>query len=158
MIFATTDIALLGGYERNMLFGTFFNQIDAKGRVRIPSKLKAALGKDTMVTRGTNGCLFLYSQKEFLALVEKVDAVPLSDMNSATPVRVLFSSAQELEEDNQGRTMIPQALRQLAKLDKDIVFMGVGKRAEIWSREAYDKSLGTVDFDKEIGKLKEYGV
>jgi len=141
-----------------MLYGTFFNQIDAKGRVRIPGKLKAALGKDAMVTRGTGGCLLLYSQKEFCALADKADAVPLSDMTAATPVRILFSSAQELEEDNQGRTMIPQALRLLAKLDKDIVFMGVGKRAEIWSREAYDKAFGTVDFDKEIAKLKEYGV
>jgi len=141
-----------------MLFGTFFNQIDAKGRVRVPGKLKAALGKDAMVTRGTGGCLFLYSQEEFQRLSDKADGVPISDMTAATPVRVLFSSAQELEEDNQGRTMIPQALRQIAKLDKDIVFMGVGKRAEIWPREAYDKVLGTVDFDKEIAKLKEYGV
>lgn len=141
-----------------MLFGTFFNQIDTKGRVRIPGKWKAALGKDAMITRGTSGCLLIYSQKEFQALIEKVDSVPLSDLTAATPVRVLFSSAQELEEDNQGRTMIPQALRQLGKLDKDIVFMGVGKRAEIWSREAYDKAFGTVDFDKEIAKLKEYGV
>jgi len=141
-----------------MLFGTFFNQIDAKGRVRIPGKLKAALGKDAMVTRGTSGCLFLWSQKNFQDLVDKADAVPLSDLLAANPVRVLFSSAQELEEDNQGRTMVPQALRQLAKLDKDIVFLGVGKRAEIWSREAYDKAFGTVDFDKEITKLKEYGV
>jgi len=141
-----------------MLFGTFFNQIDAKGRVRIPGKLKAALGKDAMVTRGTGGCLFLYSQKEFQALADKADAVPLSDLLAATPVRVLFSSAQVLEEDNQGRTMIPQALRQLAKLEKDIVFLGVGKRGEIWAREAFDKALGTVDFDKEIAKLKEYGV
>ena len=141
-----------------MLYGTFFNQIDAKGRVRIPGKLKSALGKDAMITRGTSGCLFLWSQKNFQDLVDKADAVPLSDMLAATPIRVLFSSAQELEEDNQGRTMIPQALRQLAKLDKDIVFMGVGKRAEIWSRESYDKTFGTVDFDKEIAKLKEYGV
>lgn len=141
-----------------MLYGTFFNQIDAKGRVRIPGKLKSALGKDAMVTRGTGGCLLLYSAKEFQALADKADAVPLSDMTAATSVRILFSSAQELEEDNQGRTMIPQALRQLAKLDKDIVFMGVGKRAEIWSRESYDKAFGAIDFDKEISKLKEYGV
>jgi len=141
-----------------MLFGTFFNQIDAKGRVRIPSRIKAALGKDSMITRGTSGCLFLWSQKNFQDLADKADAVPLADISAANPVRVLFSSAQELEEDDQGRTMIPRALRQIAKLDKDIVFMGAGKRAEIWPRELFDKTFATVDFDKEIAKLKEYGV
>jgi len=141
-----------------MLFGTFFNQIDAKGRVRIPGKLKSALGKDAVITRGTGGCLFIWSQKEFQKMVDKIGNVPISDVAAAIPARIFFSSAQELEEDNQGRTMIPQALRELAKLDKDIVFTGAGHRAEIWPRDKFDKQFGEIDFDKALGALKEYGV
>ena len=142
-----------------MLFGEYFHQMDAKGRVRIPPKLKAALGEGAMVTKGTSGCLFIFRQEELqTTLYDKLAAVPLSDTAAANPLRVLFSSAQELEEDNQGRTMVPQNLRQFAKLNKDIVFIGVGNRAEIWSREAYDKQFADVDFDKTIASLKEYGV
>ena len=142
-----------------MLFGEYFHQIDAKGRVRIPGKLKSGLGENAMITKGTNGCLFLFSQAELQTTIyDKISAVPISDLAAANAMRVLFGGAQELEEDNQGRTMIPQSLRQFAKLNKDIVFLGVGNRAEIWSREAYDKQFAGIDFDKALGSLKEYGV
>ena len=147
------------GEKTSMLFGEYFHQIDAKGRVRIPGKLKSGLGENAMVTKGTNGCLFLFSQTELQTTIyDKIAAVPLSDLTAATAMRALFSGAQELEEDGQGRTMIPQNLRGFAKLSKDIVFIGVGNRAEIWSREAYDKQFANIDFDKALASLKEYGV
>jgi len=142
-----------------MLFGEYFNQIDAKGRVRIPGKLKAGLGENPMVTKGTNGCLFLFSQTELTdTIYDKIAAVPLSDLNAAAAMRALFSGASELEEDNQGRTMIPQNLRAFAGLTKDIVFIGVGNRGEIWSRERYDKQSKDFDFDKALAGLKDYGL
>ena len=142
-----------------MLRGEFFHQIDAKGRVRIPGKLKAGLGENAMVTKGTQGCLFLFSDAELQTTIyDKISAVPLSDVTASNAMRALFSSAQELEEDNQGRTMIPQNLRAFAKLEKDIVFIGVGNRAEIWARDAYDKQFGNIDFDRVLSGLKEYGV
>jgi MraZ protein len=102
----------------------------------------------------------VWSPRELLdvCLLEKLKNVPLSDTTAAHPLRLLFSSAQELEEDNQGRTMLPKNLREFAKLNKDIVFIGVGNRAEIWSREAYDKQFAEADFDKALSGLKEYGV
>jgi len=141
-----------------MLFGEYFHQIDAKGRVRIPGKLKAALGDGAMVTKGTGGCLFLFPREELQTVIRnKASHIKLSDIEAANPLRILFSSAQELEEDNQGRTMIPQNLRQFAKLEKDIVFIGVGDRAEIWERGLYDKKFVKADFDTALGALKEYG-
>ena len=142
-----------------VLFGEYFHQIDQKGRVRIPPKLKRALGDGCMVTKGTAGCLFLFSKTELeTTIYDKLKSVPLSDLDAARPLRVLFSSAQELEEDNQGRTLLPKNLREFAKLGKDIVFIGVGDRAEIWAKEVYDKQFADVDFDGVIGELKEYGV
>ena len=145
--------------EIKLLFGEFFNQMDAKGRIRIPGKIKAGLGENPMVTKGTNGCLFLFSQDELRTTIyDKISAVPLSDLNVANALRALFSGAQELEEDNQGRTMVPQNLRAFAKLQKDIVIIGVGNRAEIWSRESYDKQFDNIDFDTALSTLKDYGV
>ena len=142
-----------------MLFGEYFNQMDAKGRIRIPGKIKEGLGPNPMITKGTNGCLFLFSQNELhTTLYDKIAAVPLSDVSVANALRALFAGAQELEEDNQGRTMVPQNLRGFAKLSKDIVIIGVGNRAEIWSREAYDKQFADIDFDKALAGLKDYGV
>jgi len=141
-----------------MLFGEFHHQIDAKGRVRIPPKFKAALGNAPMVTKGTAGCLFVFPSAELQATLEKLKNVPLSDVEAAHPLRLLFSSAQELEEDNQGRTMVPKNLREFAKVNKDIVFIGVGLRAEIWAKEVYDKYIAGADFDKAFATLKDYGV
>ncbi len=102
-----------------MLLGEYFHQIDTKGRVRIPAKLKSALGENFMVTKGTAGCLFVFSQDELTATIDKLRAVPLSDVAAAKPLRLIFSSAQGLEEDNQGRCMIPKNLREFAKIQKD---------------------------------------
>ena len=142
-----------------MLTGEYFAQIDQKGRVRIPAKLKRALKDGSMVTKGTNGCLFLFPQEVMQGLLQdKLQSVPLSDHAAAKSIRLLFSSAQEIEEDNQGRTLLPRNLREFAQVQKDIVFLGVGNHAEIWSKEVYEKYNEDVDFDDAIGELVKYGV
>ena len=147
-----------------MLFGEYNHQIDEKGRIRIPARLKAALSEGFMVTKGTAGCLFLFSQDEWQHnLASKLAAVPMSDLEAARPLRLFFSSAGELEQDNQGRYLLPKNLREFAKIKKDIVFIGVGTRAEIWAREEYEAYLrGDVrdlpDFDRAIAGLEKYGV
>ena len=147
-----------------MLFGEYYHQIDEKGRVRIPAKLKAALGENFMVTKGTAGCLFIFSEQYWeKELLNKFAGVPISDHEAARPLRLLFSSGSELEQDNQGRYLMPKNLREFANIKKDIVFIGVGNRAEIWAREEYDAYLGggkrvLPDFDKAIEALAKYGV
>lgn len=142
-----------------LLFGEYFHQIDAKGRVRIPTRLKVALGANFMATKGTNGCLFLFSQEEIKTKIyDKLANIPISDLDAQKPLRVIFSSAQELEEDNQGRIMIPKNLREYAKISKDIVFIGAGDHGEIWTKENYDKYMANTNMDTAIAALKEYGV
>jgi len=117
-----------------------------------------------MVTKGTAGCLFMFSGLEWHEnLADKLSGVPMSDLDVQRPLRMFFSSANELEEDNQGRYMLPKNLREFAKIKKDIVFIGVGNRAEIWAREEYDAYLrgekrDLPDFDKAIAGLQKYGV
>ena len=150
-----------------LLFGEYTHQIDEKGRIRIPAKIKAALGENFMVTKGTAGCLFLFSRSVWeTGLANKLNAVPMSDLEVQRPLRMFFSSVNELEEDNQGRYLMPRNLREFAAIKKDIVFIGVGNRAEIWAREEYDAYLRgdsryeqkRPDFDKALAGLQKYGV
>jgi MraZ protein len=151
-----------------MLFGEYNQQIDEKGRVRVPAKLKSQLCENVTVTKGTNGCLFLFSSKMWHeGLSQKLSLVPLSDLSMQKSLRVFFSSADTLEEDNQGRCLLPRNLREFAKIKKDIVFIGVGNRAEIWAKEVYDsymsgnatKAVGeSVDYDKIFAELEKYHV
>jgi MraZ protein len=142
-----------------LLFGEYYHSADAKGRVRIPTRFKVALGSNFMATKGTNGCLFLFSQGELQSSIyDKLSAVPVSDIDAQKPLRVIFSSACELGEDNQGRIMLPKNLREYAGITKDIVFIGVGNRAEIWAKENYDKYMANTNLDTAIADLKGYGV
>jgi MraZ protein len=142
-----------------LLLGEYSHQADAKGRVRIPTKFKVALGNNFMVTKGTNGCLFLFSQEELKTnICDKLASVPISDIEAQKPMRIILSSASELEEDNQGRVMLPKNLREYAQITKDIVFIGTGYRAEIWAKENYDKYMLNADFDTALAALKGYGV
>ncbi|MCL2851216.1 MAG: division/cell wall cluster transcriptional repressor MraZ [Firmicutes bacterium] len=142
-----------------MLFGEYFHQVDQKGRVRIPAKLKIGLGENFLVTKGTNSCLFVFSKETLeTSLFSKLENVPLSDSSSSLPLRMLFSSASELDEDNQGRSLLPKNLRDFAKIKKDIVFLGVGNRAEIWAKEEYDRYINGVDFDNAMEELQKHGV
>ena len=125
-----------------MLFGTYFHQTDVKGRVRIPPKFKDALGQ-VMITKGSNGCLFLFSAHEFkVQLGKKLNDTDLFDEGGNRQLRQMFSAAFELEEDAQGRCLLPKALREAAKIEKDIVFIGVGNRAELWAKEEWERYEG----------------
>jgi len=148
-----------------VVFGEFHQQTDEKGRTRIPAKLKPYLNDGVTITKGTNGCLFLFPSSVWRAgLANKLWNVPMSDLSVQRSVRMFFSSANTLEEDNQGRCLLPRNLREYAGIVKDIVYIGVGNRAEIWAKENYEAYMNgepikqTYDFDKLFAELKQYGV
>lgn len=141
-------VALEWAFERNrggeMLTGEYFHQVDAKGRVRIPPKFKDALGS-VMITKGAEGCLFIFSAPQFKQQLEKkMYETDIFDVAGNRQLRTVFSSVFEFEEDNQGRSLLPIALRKFAKIDKDVVFIGVGNRAELWAKEEWDRYQETV--------------
>lgn len=142
-----------------MFFGTYRHQIDQKGRMRVPPKLKAELQDGFIVTKGTNGCLFAFSKTEIEdGLFEKIKNLSLFDNEVQKPVRLLFSSAFQTEEDDQGRILISQELRRFAGLEKNIVFVGAGTRVEIWAEENWDKFEDVSNFDSAVSELKKQGV
>ena len=158
----------VGGAEnkgrRTVLSGEYSHQIDEKGRIRIPARLKADLGEGFICVKGTAGCLSLFPKKYWDEnFAAKIMAVPYSDIEAQMPIRMFFSSASELEEDNQGRYLMPRGLRDYANIKKELVLIGVGVRAEIWAQEEYERYMNgekreLSPFDKAIMGLQKYGV
>jgi MraZ protein len=117
------------------MFGTYQYALDAKGRVFIPAKLREDLGDTIYVSKGADHCLFVYGASEGGKIEERLSAMPISRARQLQ--RTLFPSAVRFEPDTQGRVLLPQMLRDYAQLTKDVVIVGVGSRAEIWSAEAW---------------------
>lgn len=121
----------------SMLMGTFYHNMDIKGRMNFPTKLRELLGESFIITKGLDGCLFVYSTDGWEELVDKIKQVPLSKGRELQ--RFFMAGACEVESDKQGRICIPSNLREYAGLEKDIVVIGASNRAEIWDKSKWDK-------------------
>lgn len=119
-----------------MLSGECRHNIDAKGRVIVPTKFREVLGEKIVVTKGLDNCLFIFEMAQWEALEEKINALSLADSRDIK--RLLIGSKEILEPDKQGRVLIPNHLRDFAGLEKDVVIVGLGNRAEIWSMENWE--------------------
>jgi len=120
-----------------MLIGEYEHTLDAKGRVSMPAKLRRDMGEAFIVTKGLDGCLFAFSQDEWMNFETKLKSLPLSDKNARNFVRFFLAGATECELDKQGRFLIPANLRKEANLEKEAVIIGVGTRLEIWNKETW---------------------
>ena len=109
--------------------GQYAHNIDAKGRLFIPAKLREELGQTFHVTIGLDHCLSIYSNESWDAFMDKLRDLPYS---KAKALRVLSANAVDCEPDAQGRILIPAKLRQYADLQKEVVVIGSFDRAEIW--------------------------
>ncbi len=121
-----------------MLMGEYLHTIDSKGRLILPAKFREELGEQFIATKGLDNCLFVYSKDEWVILENKLKQLPLAKPEARAFVRFFFSGAAEMECDKQGRILLPTNLREHAKLDKDIVVIGVSNRIEIWSKVLWD--------------------
>ena len=117
-----------------MFIGEYSHTIDAKGRLIVPSRFREQLGDEFVVTKGLDGCLFVYENSEWRSFEEKLHALPLTNANARKFTRFFLAGASACEVDRQGRILIPAVLREFAKLEKDVVLVGVGSRIEIWNK------------------------
>ena len=128
-----------------MFKGEYNHTIDAKGRLIVPAKFREILGDNFIVTKGLDGCLFVYPNDEWTRFEEKLKSLPLTNKNARQFTRFFLAGAAACEVDKQGRILLPQVLREFASLEKDVVLVGVASRIEIWSRERWDESMNTYD-------------
>ncbi|HIW05380.1 MAG TPA: cell division/cell wall cluster transcriptional repressor MraZ [Firmicutes bacterium] len=126
-----------------LLFGKYEHQMDEKKRIRIPAKLKDALGANPVIMKGTSPCLVVYSSERASEVIkakfEKIIDGTVTDEDEMDLLRDLTSNTQNAEEDKQGRVKIEKDLVDYARLKKDIVTIGVYDKVEIWSAEEWNK-------------------
>lgn len=122
-----------------MLIGEYIHTLDQKGRVIVPARFREELGENFIITRGLDNCLFLFHKQEWASLENKLKSLPFTRSEARAFMRMFFSGAADVEIDKQGRILIPPPLREHAVLKKEIVFIGVSSRAEIWSKENWEE-------------------
>lgn len=140
-----------------MFMGTYEHGLDAKGRVIVPAKLRDGLGDSFVVTVGLDGCLYAYPMNEWEIFLEKLKNLPGTKEARALQ-RTFMANAATCECDKQGRTLIPSPLRERIGITKEVVFVGVLGKVEIWSKEAYDGSGEIDDLDAIADHMSEFGL
>lgn len=118
------------------LTGTYDHNVDEKGRLNFPAKLREQLGATFWIARSfTDKCLAVYSAENWKNLMRQIKDIP--GVKGDKVRRWICSGAAEVTPDKQGRILIPQALRRYAELEKDVVVAGTGRKAEIWNSQLW---------------------
>ena len=122
-----------------MLYGGYQHNIDKKGRLAIPSKLREQLGETFMICRGIYGkrCLCVYSADNWNNLVAAIGSLP--NAKASVVKRFLYDGAFEVSFDIQGRILIPSSLREYADLDVEAHIIGMDTNLEIWNKDLWDE-------------------
>lgn len=139
--------------------GEFSHALDDKGRIIIPARLRDDLQSHFVITKGLDGCLFLYPMAEWGKLEEKIRSLPTTNASARAFQRMFLAGALDVEVDKQFRVTIPPRLREYAAVIKDVVLVGVSNRVELWAEErwvAY-QSAAQVDYEDVAEKMGEFG-
>ena len=123
----------------------YSHQLDAKNRMRIPAKLREELGPNYSVTIGSGGCLYVYSEEQTKALKQKLNSINSFDEEHLKAARFVLYNIWEATEDNQGRILLPENLRRLAKLEKNVIVLKGPTCVEIWSEEVWNEYFKDVN-------------
>lgn len=123
-----------------MLIGEFEHSLDNKGRLIMPAKLRDDIGENFVVTKGLDGCLFVYPKDEWNNIANKYKDLP-NTKDARNYLRFFLSGATLSNFDKQGRINISQPLVKYADLTKDCIIIGVNERLEIWSKDRWEEFL-----------------
>ena len=143
-----------------MFMGEYSHTIDTKGRLIIPSRFREELGETFVVTKGLDGCLFVFSDEEWKAFEIKLKSLPLTNKNARQFARFFVAGATPCELDKQGRILLPATLREFAGLEKDVLLTGMLNRIEIWSKDKWNEnnSLDDVAMDEIAEQMTDLGL
>jgi len=131
----------------SMFMGEYRHTVDPKGRLIIPSKFREQLGAEFVVTRGLDGCLFVYPMDSWEVYIAELKKLPLTDKNARLFTRFIIAGANTCELDKQGRILLPVTLREFAGIDKDVLLAGMLDHIEIWNEERWKENADFSDMD-----------
>ena len=126
-----------------MFYGEYIHNLDTKDRFVLPSKFRTVAGKHKLktffLTRGLDKCLFLFPEPEWKKLEENFRNLPFTKSESRAFNRLFFSGAVAVEFDSLGRALLPQYLKDFARIQREIVIAGISNRIEIWGKEVWEE-------------------
>ncbi len=128
-----------------MFLGQYNHTIDDKGRITFPSRLRELLVDGAYITLGFDKNLVVMTTVRWNLLYERINKMNVADENFRSLRRLMFALAAKVDFDNAGRFIIPQALKDIAHLDSNVVVVGVGEDIEIWAPELWDQQLHKID-------------
>ena len=134
--------------------------MDLKGRLALPAKFRTELKKGAVITKGIDECLFVFTKTEWRKLADKIVTLPITQSNSRAFTRLMLAGAAEAPIDGQGRVLLPDYLRQYARLDKEAVVIGLYARVEIWDKKVWEKYKYRTERQSEkiAEQLRELGI
>jgi MraZ protein len=121
-----------------MFLGTHTPKLDDKGRVILPAKFWDELSNGLVITRGQERCLYVFTEREFENVHDKIRQAPVTSKVARDFLRVFLSGASQERPDSQHRVTIPAMLRDYANLGRELTIVGAGTRAEIWDTETWN--------------------
>ena len=136
-----------------MLIGEYHHNIDEKGRLIIPAKFREEIGESFVVTKGLDGCLFVYSLVEWEKIVNKLKKLPFTKKDSRVFSSFFLASATVCEFDRQGRINLMNSLTLYAGLKKECAIIGVNDRLEIWDLDKFNNLMK--ENEKELDEISE---
>lgn len=143
-----------------MLIGEYTHTIDDKNRLSLPAKFRAELGKKVVVTPGLDGCLFVFTLKQWEKISGKLGEASLLQGDTRSFNRYMLGGASEAEIDSIGRVLIPEFLRERANLKEKVAVVGVQARVELWNEKQWQEYKKGVEkqADSLAEKLGNVGV
>mgnify|MGYP001073364302 FL=1 len=122
-----------------MFIGEYRHSLDDKNRIIVPSKFRSELDGKFIATRGLDGCLACFPVEEFSKYISTITSMPVEMKEVRQYLRTISANAVECDLDSQGRVVLPQKLREMANIKRDIVITGALNRFEVWAQEDYGR-------------------
>jgi len=141
-----------------MFMGEYNHTVDTKGRLIVPSKFRESLGEEFVITKGLDGCLFVYSSDEWKVIETKFREVSQFSKEARKFASFFFAGAAACEVDKQGRVLLPANLREFAGIEKEVVLAGVLNHIEIWSKDRWQETSEYDDVEEIAEHMASMGL
>ncbi|HUQ85011.1 MAG TPA: division/cell wall cluster transcriptional repressor MraZ [Candidatus Limnocylindrales bacterium] len=136
-----------------MLIGQYESKVSEKHQASLPKKFREVLGDRLIITKGFENCLIVVSLDNWKTLLEGTTGRPFTNKNTRELQRFLLGNATDIELDNKGRFVIPEYLREFAKIDNEIVFAGIERFVEVWNKKGWVEHQN--DLNEKIESIAE---
>jgi MraZ protein len=143
-----------------MLIGEYSHSLDDKKRLSLPAKFRKTLGKKVVMTRGLDSCIFVFTTVEWEKIAQKLSEQSVGSRDARDLNRFFLSGASEVEVDSSGRVLVPEYLKNFAKLESKVTLAGLYSRVEIWDDILWQERQKAIteNADDVASKLQEVGM